>query len=167
MGRIHGRYTTSIHDSPEKIQLLSSVDVFQVDCGDWIQQATSGTPPLGVSGYRCTAVGDYMAVTVDMIAVIIILISKLQLRLILTTPKLNLKQPSLITIFNPTPLIFFVISNLSPIASKTLFPQPCSLTRRAPHLIKTRLCYLTSFSFQCILNGHLHYCHLYLLMTSL
>ena len=47
-----------VHDSPEKIQLLSSVDVFQVDCGDWIQQATSGTPPLGVSGYCCTAVGD-------------------------------------------------------------------------------------------------------------
>ena len=47
-----------VHDSPEKIQLLSSVDVFQVDCGDWIRQATSGTPPLGVDGYCCTAVGD-------------------------------------------------------------------------------------------------------------
>ena len=47
-----------VHDSPEKRKLLSSVDVFQVDCGDWIRQATSGTPPLGVSGYCCTAVGD-------------------------------------------------------------------------------------------------------------
>ena len=47
-----------VHDSPEKMQLLSTVDVFQVDCGDWIWQATSGTPPLGVSGYCCTAVGD-------------------------------------------------------------------------------------------------------------
>ena len=34
------------------------MDVFQVDCGDWILQATSGTYPLGVSGYCCTAVGD-------------------------------------------------------------------------------------------------------------
>ena len=47
-----------VHDSPEKRRFLSSVDVFQVDSGDWIQQATSGTPPLGVSGYCCTAVGD-------------------------------------------------------------------------------------------------------------
>ena len=47
-----------VHDSPEKIRLLSSVDVFQVDCGDWTRQATSGTPPLGVGGYCCTAVGD-------------------------------------------------------------------------------------------------------------
>ena len=39
------------------IQLLSSVDVFQVDCGDWTRPATSGTPPLGVDGYCCTAVG--------------------------------------------------------------------------------------------------------------
>ena len=39
-----------VHDSPEKIKLLSSVDVFQVDCGDWIRQVTSGTPPLAGSG---------------------------------------------------------------------------------------------------------------------
>ena len=64
-----------VHDSPEKIQLLSCVDVFQVDCGDWIRRATSGTPPLGVEGYCCTALGDslyYMAVIVDMIAAFII-----------------------------------------------------------------------------------------------
>ena len=46
-----------VHDSPEKIQLLSSVDVFQVDCGDWTRQVTCGTPPLGVDGYCCTTVG--------------------------------------------------------------------------------------------------------------
>ena len=50
--------TPRVHDSLEKRKFLSSVDVFQVDCGDWIWQATSGTPPLGVSGYCCTAVGD-------------------------------------------------------------------------------------------------------------
>ena len=47
-----------VHDSLEKIQFLSSVDVFQMDSADWIQQVTCGTPPLGVSGYCCTAVGD-------------------------------------------------------------------------------------------------------------
>ena len=49
-----------VHDSPEKRRLLSSVDVFKGNCGDWVWQATSGTPPLGVSGYCCTAVGDSM-----------------------------------------------------------------------------------------------------------
>ena len=47
-----------VHDSPEKIKFLSSVDVFQVDSGCWIRQVTSGTPPLGASEYSCTAVGD-------------------------------------------------------------------------------------------------------------
>ena len=47
-----------VHDSPEKREFLSSVDVFQSDCGDWIRRETSGTPPLGLDGYRCAAVGD-------------------------------------------------------------------------------------------------------------
>ena len=47
-----------VHDSPEKKEFLSSVDVFQSDYGDWIRRETSGTPPLGVSGYCCAAVGD-------------------------------------------------------------------------------------------------------------
>ena len=47
-----------VHDSPEKREFLSSVDVFQSDCGDWIRQETSGIPPLGVNGYCCAAVGD-------------------------------------------------------------------------------------------------------------
>ena len=47
-----------VHDSPEKREFLSSVDVFQSDCGDWIRRETSGTPPLGVKGYCCAAVGD-------------------------------------------------------------------------------------------------------------
>ena len=47
-----------VHDSPTKREFLSSVDVFQSDCGDWIRRETSGTPPLGVEGYRCAAVGD-------------------------------------------------------------------------------------------------------------
>ena len=47
-----------VHDSPEKRKFLSSVDVFQSGCGDWIRRETSGTPPLGVKGYCCAAVGD-------------------------------------------------------------------------------------------------------------
>ena len=47
-----------VHYSPEKRKFLSSVDVFQSDCGDWIRRETSGTPPLGVRGYCCAAVGD-------------------------------------------------------------------------------------------------------------
>ena len=47
-----------VHDSPKKREFLSSVDVFQSDCGDWIRRETSGTPPLGVNGYCCAAVGD-------------------------------------------------------------------------------------------------------------
>ena len=47
-----------VHDTNDKRQFFSCVDVFQSDCGDWIQQVTSGTPPLGVSRYCCAAVGD-------------------------------------------------------------------------------------------------------------
>ena len=47
-----------VHDSPEKKAFVSSVDVFHLESGDWIQQLTSGTPPLGVGGYACAAVGD-------------------------------------------------------------------------------------------------------------
>ena len=50
--------TPLVHDSSEKSEFLSSVDVFQLDCGDWIRQETCGTPPLGVRGYCCAAVGD-------------------------------------------------------------------------------------------------------------
>ena len=47
-----------IHDSQKKKQFTSCVEVFHSESGDWISQPTSGAPPLGVSGYGCTAVGD-------------------------------------------------------------------------------------------------------------
>ena len=47
-----------VHDNLKKIMLLSSVDVFQSDCGDWIRRETRGIPPLGMDGYCCAAVGD-------------------------------------------------------------------------------------------------------------
>ena len=53
-----GLMTPEVHDSPEKRAFVSSVDVFDLESGDWVQQLTSGTPPLGVAGYACAAVGD-------------------------------------------------------------------------------------------------------------
>ena len=44
------------HDSAEKRQFFSSVEVFDVNTGCWEQRTTSGTPPLGVTGYSCVAV---------------------------------------------------------------------------------------------------------------
>ena len=45
-----------VHDSAEKRQFLSSVEVFDVNTGCWEQRTTHGTPPLGVKGYSCVAV---------------------------------------------------------------------------------------------------------------
>ena len=45
-----------VHDSAEKRQFFSSVEVFDVNTGCWEQRTTHGTPPLGVSGYSCVAV---------------------------------------------------------------------------------------------------------------
>ena len=55
-GQIKG--LPEVHDCPEKRAVVSSVDVFHLESGDWVQQLTSGTPPLGVWGYACAAVGD-------------------------------------------------------------------------------------------------------------
>ena len=41
-----------------QLRFISCVEVFHCETGDWIHQPTSGAPPLGVSGYGCTAVGD-------------------------------------------------------------------------------------------------------------
>ena len=45
-----------VHDSAEKRQFCSSVEVFDVNIGCWEQRTTRGTPPLGVVGYSCVAV---------------------------------------------------------------------------------------------------------------
>ena len=47
-----------VHDSAEKRQFFSSVEVFDVNTGCWEQHTTSGTPPLGVVGFACVAVGN-------------------------------------------------------------------------------------------------------------
>ena len=46
-----------VHDGAEKRNFLSRAEVFDLDSGCWEQRTTCGTPPLGVSGYSCVAVG--------------------------------------------------------------------------------------------------------------
>ena len=45
-----------VHDSAEKRQFFSSVEVFDVNNGCWEQRTTSGIPPLGVQSFACVAV---------------------------------------------------------------------------------------------------------------
>ena len=45
-----------VHDSAEKCQFFSSVEVFDVNTGCWEQLATRETPPLGVRDFSCVAV---------------------------------------------------------------------------------------------------------------
>ena len=45
-----------VHDSDEKRQFYSSVEVFDVNTGCWQKRTTRGTPPLGVERYSCVAV---------------------------------------------------------------------------------------------------------------
>lgn len=49
-----------LQDSLEKKEFLSQLDVFHVESGEWVIQVTSGTPPLGVDGYACAAVGNIL-----------------------------------------------------------------------------------------------------------
>ena len=36
-----------VHDSPEKRQMISIVEVFQTESGDWVSQPTGVAPPAG------------------------------------------------------------------------------------------------------------------------
>ena len=44
-----------IHDSPQKRELISTVEVFSFSSGRWSSQLTRGTPPQGVIDYSCAA----------------------------------------------------------------------------------------------------------------
>ena len=55
-GNVYQDGRPKVHNSPEKCQFYSSVEVFNVKTGCWEQRTTSGTPPLGVEGYSCVAV---------------------------------------------------------------------------------------------------------------
>ena len=56
------------HDSAEKRQFSSSVEVFDVNTGCWEQRTTRGTPPLGVCGHSCVAVS--LSFTISVVTVV-------------------------------------------------------------------------------------------------
>ena len=47
-----------VHSSNEKQTFISKIKTFHLPSGQWNVKTTSGTPPLGVIGYSCTAVGE-------------------------------------------------------------------------------------------------------------
>ena len=49
-----------VHDSKKKKKMTSNVQHFTPSTGQWISRATTGTPPLGVSDYSCTAIDDQL-----------------------------------------------------------------------------------------------------------
>ena len=49
-----------VHDSEEKRKLTSNIQHFTPSTGQWVSRATTGTPPLGVIGYSCTAIDDQL-----------------------------------------------------------------------------------------------------------
>ena len=50
----------SVHDSEEKRKFTSNIQHFTPSTGQWVSRATTGSPPLGVSGYSCTAIDDQL-----------------------------------------------------------------------------------------------------------
>ena len=57
-GLLLGKNRLLAHDCLEKRESASSVEMFNLETGDWIKKQTSGTPPLGIGGYACAAVDD-------------------------------------------------------------------------------------------------------------
>ena len=49
-----------IHDSEEKRRITSNIQHFIPSTGQWITRRTTGTPPLGVRAYCCTAIKDQL-----------------------------------------------------------------------------------------------------------
>ena len=49
-----------VHDSKEKRKSTSKTQHFSPSTGQWITRDTTGTPPLGVRAYCCTAVNDQL-----------------------------------------------------------------------------------------------------------
>ena len=47
-----------VHSSNKKRTFTSKIKIFHLPSGQWNVKTTSGTPPLGVIGYSCTAVGE-------------------------------------------------------------------------------------------------------------
>ena len=49
-----------VHDSEEKRRITSNIQHFTPSTGQWVTRGTTGTPPLGVFHYSCTAINDQL-----------------------------------------------------------------------------------------------------------
>ncbi|XP_019852398.1 PREDICTED: kelch domain-containing protein 3-like, partial [Amphimedon queenslandica] len=49
-----------LHDSEEKRRVTSILQLFTPSTGQWMTRGTTGTPPLGVMQYSCTAINDQL-----------------------------------------------------------------------------------------------------------
>uniref|UniRef100_A0A1X7UN70 Protein kinase domain-containing protein n=1 Tax=Amphimedon queenslandica TaxID=400682 RepID=A0A1X7UN70_AMPQE len=49
-----------VHDSEKKRRITSNIQHFTPSTGEWITKDTTGTPPLGILGYCCTAINDLL-----------------------------------------------------------------------------------------------------------
>ena len=49
-----------VHDNEEKRKITSNIQHFTPSTGQWITRGTTGTPPLGVIEYCCTAINDLL-----------------------------------------------------------------------------------------------------------
>ena len=50
----------AVHDSEERRRFTSNIQHFTPSTGQWITRSTTGTPPLGVGAYCCTAINDQL-----------------------------------------------------------------------------------------------------------
>ena len=49
-----------VHDSEEKRSSTRNIQHFTLSTGQWITRCTTGTPPLGIIAYCCTAINDLL-----------------------------------------------------------------------------------------------------------
>ena len=49
-----------LHDCEEKREFISNIQHFTPSTGQWVSRATTGTPPLAVIAYSCTAIDDQL-----------------------------------------------------------------------------------------------------------
>ena len=53
-----GSGVPKVHDSPEKREFLSRVEILHLARGEWECRTSRGTPPLAVSSYACSAINN-------------------------------------------------------------------------------------------------------------
>ena len=49
-----------VHDSTDKRKFTNTIQHFTTSSGQWFARETTGTPPLGIMGYSCTAINDHL-----------------------------------------------------------------------------------------------------------